>query len=140
MWLNLVNWTIARSTSTAPCVSNIIKRRNNPAKSKSFYTFWAAFFSTDYLEGVAVCPEIAGFTLSGDLAEVSEVFEGFLTQLQMKLLSTLVLSAVLICNFTVVVLVGGAAEHPASGPELQDLQQQQTGHGREALLEQEAVT
>lgn len=35
--------------------------------------------------------------------------------------------------------MGGAAEHPASGPELQDLQQQQTGHGGKALLEQEAV-
>lgn len=35
--------------------------------------------------------------------------------------------------------MGGAAEQPASGPELQDLQQQQTGHRGQALLEQEAV-
>ncbi|KAG7243598.1 hypothetical protein INR49_011155 [Caranx melampygus] len=54
-------------------------------------------------------------------------------------LGTIVLTTGLIRNFTVVVLVGGAAEHPPSGPELQDLQQQQTGHGAEALLEQEAV-
>lgn len=50
-----------------------------------------------------------------------------------------VLVTILVSNFTVVVLVGGAAEHPASSPELQDLQQQQTGHGGQALLEQEAV-
>lgn len=53
--------------------------------------------------------------------------------------SNVALTTGLIRNFTVVVLVGGAAEHPPSGPELQDLQQQQTGHGAEALLEQEAV-
>lgn len=47
--------------------------------------------------------------------------------------------AVLVSDLAVVVLVCGAAEQPASGPELQDLQQQQTGHGGEALLEQEAV-
>lgn len=35
--------------------------------------------------------------------------------------------------------MSGAAEHPTSGLEFQDLQQQQTGHGREALLEQKAV-
>lgn len=32
-----------------------------------------------------------------------------------------------------------AAEQPATGSELQDLEQQQTGHGGEALLQQEAV-
>lgn len=45
----------------------------------------------------------------------------------------------LVADFAVVVLMGGAAEQPASGPELQDFQQQQTGHGGEALLKQEAV-
>lgn len=35
--------------------------------------------------------------------------------------------------------MGGAAEHPPPRPELQDLQQQQTGHGGEPLLQQEAV-
>lgn len=46
---------------------------------------------------------------------------------------------ILVSNFTVVVLVGRAAEQPASGPELQDLQQQQTGHRGKTLLEQEAI-
>lgn len=46
-----------------------------------------------------------------------------------QLFSTLVLATILVSNFTVVVLVGSAAEQPAAGPELQDLQQQQTGHG-----------
>lgn len=35
--------------------------------------------------------------------------------------------------------MGGAAERPASGPELQDLQEQQPGHGGQPLLQQEAV-
>lgn len=46
---------------------------------------------------------------------------------------------ILVGDLAVVVLVGGGAEHPAPGPELQDLQQQQASHGGEALLEQEAV-
>lgn len=56
-----------------------------------------------------------------------------------QLLITFVLATILVSNFTVVVLVSGAAEQPASSSELQDLQQQQTGHGGEALLQQEAV-
>lgn len=56
-----------------------------------------------------------------------------------QLFSTHVLLTILVSNFTVVVLVGGAAEHPAASPELQDLQQQQTGHGGETLLEQESI-
>lgn len=63
----------------------------------------------------------------------------WLTHLQKRPVSTLVLATTLVRNFTVVVLVGGAAEQPASSPELQNLQQQQTGHGGQALLEQEAV-
>lgn len=46
---------------------------------------------------------------------------------------------ILVGDFAVVVFVRRAAEHPTSGPELQDLQQQQTGHGGEALLEQKAI-
>lgn len=60
--------------------------------------------------------------------------QGWVTHLQTQLPSTLVLATILISYFTVVVLVGGAAEQPASSSELQDLQQQQTGHGGEALL------
>lgn len=49
-------------------------------------------------------------------------------------------ATILLGNFTVVVLVCGGAERPASGSELQDLQQQQTGHGAEAFLQQEAIS
>lgn len=63
----------------------------------------------------------------------------WLTHLQNGRSAPFVLATTLVRNFTVVVLVGGAAEQPASSPELQNLQQQQTGHGRKALLEQEAV-
>lgn len=41
--------------------------------------------------------------------------------------------------FAVVVLVGGAAEYPASGPELQDLQQQQPSQRTDAPLKKEAI-
>lgn len=54
-------------------------------------------------------------------------------------LNTCVLATILVCNLAVVVLVRRAAQQPASCSELQDLQQQQTGHGGEALLQQETV-
>lgn len=44
MWLNFINWTsaplrtIALSTSTAPCLSNIIKRREESSTTKSLFT------------------------------------------------------------------------------------------------------
>lgn len=49
------------------------------------------------------------------------------------------LATILLGNFTVVVLVCGGAERPASSSELQDLQQQQAGHGAEAFLQQEGI-
>lgn len=86
--------------------------------------------SSDCLEDIAIYPQKAGFVISGAWV-VSKVLEGSSAQRPAPW--------VLVSYFTVVVLVSGAAEHPTSGPEFQDLQQQQAGHGREALLEQKAV-
>lgn len=79
--------------------------------------------ASDYQEDVASCREAAAVVISGDQRKASTVRE----------------SPVSVGDFAVIILVGGAAEHPASGPELQDLQQQEASHGGQALLQEKAV-
>lgn len=134
MWINLLNstpWELLHIPHPWHHVS-VKSNRKQPGKVK-VYILWAALFINPF---AVFLEDVAGFVISvggmrGAWMSVNKPVK--------QPLSTFVLATILVCDFAVVVLVRCAAQQPASGSELQDLQQQQTGHGGEALLQQEAV-
>lgn len=145
MWINLVNltWTpgeLLHVPHPRHHVSVILSNaENSPAKWKSFF-FKKQFMKRNLHKTLNWFPGgCCWFYNQWWLRRGIQGAWRLANTPAKQLLSTHVLSTILVSNFTVVVLVGGAAEHPAASPELQDLQQQQTGHGGEALLEQESI-
>lgn len=86
----------------------------------------------------AFLEDVAGFVINGGKEKVSKRLDYRLAHL-LNGSRAFVFATILVSDFAVVVLVCGVAEQPATGSELQDLEQQQTGHGGEAFLQQEAV-
>lgn len=116
----------------APHLSYVFKTRNYLAESVYVLQFMSCTLrgkkkcALDFLE------DVAGFVINVGGTRGARMSAK-------RPSSTCVLATILVCNFTVVVLVRRAAQQPASCSEFQDLQQQQAGHGGEALLQQEAV-